>query len=97
MPRRLKDSSIGVTSLANHDGHPSAEFLCLDRHPQGKEARDDNGALFRYTHAACGSLPLPPVHQQLYCDVRCLLAVAEVKRAREGGGRRVSGEVEFVN
>ena len=43
----------------NHQG--SAEYLCMDRDPEAFGAvSDQNGAVFTYVVAKCGSLPCPP-------------------------------------
>ena len=47
---------------SQHQHYYATEFVCLDAHPEDESsvAINDNGYLFYYATAQCGSLPCPP-------------------------------------
>ena len=60
---------------SNWYGHTGAgEFLCMDGSPEGRRdsLANEDGAVFYYTSAVCGSLPCPPyVNGKVFTCVVC--------------------------
>ena len=52
---------------SQYKDHFATEYLCLDGSPEDTDysrTRDDNGFLFYYVTAQCGSLPCPPTSRE---------------------------------